>query len=147
MPSVVIGSPEHFEEIRHMAGGPSDTEVTPEELQSYFEDAEDWVELGTGLEKDNLQITDRTYTQFKTCITFRASCMIRYGWRDKDNKAQEHCGEARRLLGEINDTSEFGTDEESTLSNLTSTEYRTAEMIASTSGEPGMPYKSPDFNF
>lgn len=144
--SVVIGDADHLAEIRHMAGGPSETEITPAELTSYFEDAEDWVELGTGLETDNLLLTDRTYTQFKTCINFRASCMIRYGWRDKENKAQEHCSEARRLIQEINDTSEFGTDEESTLSNLTSSQYRTPNMISSSTQEAGAVYKSPDFN-
>jgi hypothetical protein len=146
MAAFAIGDANHLLEIRSMAGGPSITEITPTRLLGYLDDAKDWVELGTGVDLDNILISEKGYSNFKDAVTFRASVLIRYGWRDKENKAQEHSVEARRLINEIIKSSEQATSIDSTSSHLTQTEYNTPNMIES-SQNPGLPYQSPDFSF
>jgi hypothetical protein len=146
MAAVVIGSAEHLAEIRAMAGGPTDTEITPTRLTGYFGDAKDWVELGSGIDVDSTNSSESGYSNIRNAITFRASVLIRYGWRDKENKAQEHSVEANRLVQTIIKSAEQVTAASSTSSYQTSTEYRTANMIES-SQNPGLPYQSPDFSF
>jgi hypothetical protein len=146
MAVVVIGSAEHYAEIRSMAGGPTATEITPTKIEGYYNDAKDWVENGTGIDIEEVLSTDTGYSNIKNAITFRASVLIRYGWRDKENKAQEHSVEARRLTGDIIKSSEQATAADSTSSHQTTSEYRTPNMIES-SQNPGLPYQSPDFSF
>lgn len=147
MPVVTVGSAEHFAEIRSMAGGPTESEISPTKLSGYYSDAKDWVALGTGIKDfSTLLSTEEGYSNFKNAITFRASVLIRYGWRDKENKAQEHSTEARRLLTDIKNSMENATASDSSSTHLTSSEYKTANMIAS-SENPGLPYQSPDFSF
>jgi hypothetical protein len=146
MALVVIGSPEHLLEIRSMAGGPTVTEITATKLEGYYNDAKDWVELGSGIDIEDTNSAETGYSNIRNAITFRASVLIRYGWRDKENKAQEHSVEARRLLGDITKSSEQATAADSTSSHLTQTEYNTPNMIES-SQNPGLPYQSPDFSF
>lgn len=146
MAVVIIGSAEHFAEIRSMAGGPTDTEISSTRLTGYYNDAKDWVELGSGIDIENVLSTDTGYSNIKNAVTFRSSVLIRYGWRDKENKAQEHSVEANRLVGLIIKSSEQATAANSTSSFQTSTEYRTPNMIES-SQNLGLPYQSPDFSF
>lgn len=144
---VIVGSAEHLLEIRSMAGGPTTAEITPTKLQGYYGDAKDWVALGTGI-KDFTELlsTEEGYSNFRNAITFRASVLIRYGWRDKENKAQEHSTEARRLLTDIKNSMQNATAADSSSTHLTTSEYKTANMIQS-SDNPGLPYQSPDFSF
>jgi hypothetical protein len=146
MPVVIIGSAEHYAEIRSMAGGPTIAEISATRLEGYYNDAKDWVELGSGIDIEDVSSTETGYSNIKNAITFRSSVLIRYGWRDKENKAQEHSVEANRLVGTIIKSSEQVTATDSTSSHLTSTEYRTPNMIES-SQNPGLPYQSPDFSF